>query len=290
MINRIKSELLNLGLKFIDVDEKLVRLFLETKPVNVSDIVILPTVKSVMRKMVNKLEEKNNQGRIYNGIINGIRVSIIQCNLGAPNMAIMIEALRRTKAKKIIRIDFCGGVAGLSSNVTIGNIIIANSTYCGDGTCPQYILKYPGLTTQFNSISNPLGRFQNLIAGSHEIFITYPDEDLTNILFNKAKELYQDAIKKVNLWTTDALFCETTDFLNAMRSINVEAIDMESSIMFLLGKKYNLKTSSILAISDLPGTEYDLLETNEIHPNMENGIDNAIRTLIQSLPEIKELL
>ncbi|MFO7797806.1 MAG: hypothetical protein ACQERB_03440 [Promethearchaeati archaeon] len=290
MIKKIKSELLNLGLKFISVDEKIVRLFLETKPENISDIVILPTVKSVMRKMVNKLEGKNKQGRSFNGIINGVRVSIIQCHLGAPNMAIMIEALRRTKAKKIIRIDFCGGVSGLNSNVTIGNMIVANSTYCGDGSSPQYILKYPGLTTQFSSISNPLGRFQNLIAGSQEIFITYPDEDLTNILFNKGKELYQNRIKKVDLWTTDALFCETTEFLNAMRSINVEAVDMESSVMFLLGKKYNLKTTALLAVSDLPGTEYDLLETNEIHPDMENGIDNAIGTLIQSLPEIKNLL
>jgi len=289
MINKIKSELLNLGLKFISVDEKIVRLFLETKPENISDIVILPTVKSVMRKMVNKLEGKNKQGRSYNGIINGVRVSIIQCHLGAPSMAIMIETLRRTKAKKIIRIDFCGGVSGLSSNITIGNIILANSTYCGDGSSPQYILKYPGLTTQFSSISNPLGRFQNLIAGSQEIFITYPNENLTNILFDKGKELYKDRIKKVDLWTTDALFCETTEFLNAMRSINIEAIDMESSVMFLLGKKYNLKTTALLAVSDLPGTEYDLLETNEIHPDMENGIDNAIETLSQSLPEIKDL-
>lgn len=290
MINRIKSELLNLGLKFIDIDQKIVRLFLETKPDNINDIVILPTVKAVMRKMVNKLEAKNKQGRVYNGTINDIRISIIQCHVGAPNMAIMLESLKRTKAKKIIRIDFCGGVSGLNSNVDIGNVIIPNSTYCGDGTSAQYILKYPGLTTQFDSISNPLARFQNLIVGSHEIFITYPNEELTTILFNKGRELYQNIMKKVDLWTTDALFCETTDFLNAMRSVNVEAIDMESSIMFLLGKQFNLRTTAILAVSDLPGTEFDLLKTNEIHPDMENGIDRAIQILIKSLPQIKKLL
>jgi purine-nucleoside phosphorylase len=290
MINRIKSELLNLGLKFIDVDEKIVRMFLETKPDHVNDIVILPTVKAVMKKLVNKLDGKNKQGKVYNGIINGIRVSIIQCHVGAPNMAIMIESLRRTKAKKIIRVDFCGGVSGLSSNIDIGDVIIPNATYCGDGTSPQYILKFPGLSTRFGSVSNPISRFQSLIAGCPEIFITTPHEDLTNTLFKEGRKLYPKNLKKVDLWTTDALFCETTDFLNAMRAINVEAIDMESSVMFLLGIQYNLKTSAILAVSDLPGTEYDLLETNEIHPDMENGIDRAIQTLVKSLPQIKNLM
>jgi purine-nucleoside phosphorylase len=63
---------------------------------------------------------------------------------------------------------------------------------------------------------------------------------------------------------------------------------MESSILFLLGNLYNLKTASILSVSDLPiHPQYDLLNSNEINPDMENGIDNAIRILIQSLPKIQ---
>ncbi len=84
------------------------------------------------------------------------------------------------------------------------------------------------------------------------------------------------------------MFCESLDFIRGLKSINIQAIDMESSILFLLGKLYNLKTASILSVTDLPGdSKYDLLVSKTIHPDMENGIDNAIRILIKALPKIK---
>ena len=65
---------------------------------------------------------------------------------------------------------------------------------------------------------------------------------------------------------------------------------MENSILFLLGLLYNIKTASILSVSDLPGHEmYDLFKSNVIHPDMERGINNAISILIKALPKIKNL-
>jgi len=49
MLNKIKSELLNFGLKFINVDEKIVRMLLETSSTNINEIVLLPAVKMVMK-------------------------------------------------------------------------------------------------------------------------------------------------------------------------------------------------------------------------------------------------
>ena len=66
---------------------------------------------------------------------------------------------------------------------------------------------------------------------------------------------------------------------------------MESSVLFLLGQLYNLKTASILSVSDLPGhPQFDLLNSNEIHPDMEVGVDNAIKILIKTLPKIQHTL
>ncbi|TXT62225.1 MAG: Purine nucleoside phosphorylase DeoD-type [Promethearchaeota archaeon] len=287
MINRIKSELINLGLKFINNDEKIVRIFLETAPTNVNEIVILPTTKLVMKKILNKLENKNKKGYVYNGIINGVRVSVIRCQMGCPNMAILMEVLKRTKANKAIRIDFCGGMGGLQNNVQIGDVIIPKKTYCGDGTSPQYILTNTSLSTQLKSINNPRGQFQNLIAGQTNIYLTSPNESISSILYTKGKALYELKVKRTNLWTTDALFCETQEFLRTLSSIEVEAVDMESSIMFLMGILSKIQTSAILAVSDLPGTEHDFILSNQIHPEMESGINRAIKILINSLPEIK---
>jgi len=291
MLNRIKSELLNVGLKFISVDEKIVRMILETSPSNVNEIVILPAIKIVMRKLLQKLKNKRNYGRVYNGELNNVRVSIVRSLVGAPNCAMVIEALKRCKTKIIIRIDVCGGIENSITPINIGDILIPNLAFCDDGTSPQYFRENPSLANELESISNPIGKFQTLYTGNQTIFVSKPDEVLKEILLNKGTSIFRDKVRLADLWTTDALFCESLDFIRALSSINIQCIDMESSILFLLGKIHNLKTSSILSVSDLPGhPKYDLLNSNELHPDMENGIDNAIKILINSLPQIKNEL
>jgi len=285
----MKSELLNLGLKFIDVDEKIVRMILETSPSNVNEIVILPAIKIVMKKLLKKLENKRIYGRVYNGELNNVKVSIVRSLVGSPNCAMAVESLRRCKTKVIIRIDVCGGIENENVPINIGDIIIPKLAFCDEGTSPQYIREHPSLVNELESISNPMGKFQNLFTGNQTIFISKPNEKLRELFSSKATELFPNNFKETNLWTTDALFCESLDFIRALTSINVHTIDMESSILFLLGKIYNLKTVSILSVSDLPGhPKYDLLNSNEIHPNMENGIDNAIKLLIQLLSSVKK--
>ncbi|MFW9940922.1 MAG: hypothetical protein ACFFFT_07765 [Candidatus Thorarchaeota archaeon] len=287
MLNRIKSELLNVGLKFISVDEKIVRMVLETSPSNVNEIVILPAIKIVMKKILQKLQNKRNHGRVYNGELNNVRVSVIRSLIGAPNCAIAVECLRRCKTKFIIRVDTCGGIETPNMNIDIGNILIPKLAYCDDGTSPQYIRENPSLANDLETISNPLSKFQNLLTGNQTIFISRPNLNLNEILLNSGNALFPNRVITGNLWTTDALFCESLDFMRALQSINVQGIDMESSILFLLGKLYNLKTASILSVTDLPGhSKYDLLHSKEIHPDMENGIDNAIKILMHSLPKI----
>jgi len=291
MMDRIKNELLNLGLKFISVDEKIVRIFLETSPSNVNEIVIMPAVKMVMKKIVNKLQDKRVYGRVYNGILNGVKVSVIRSLVGCPNCSIAVESLKRCKTKIIIRTDFCGGIEGNSSNIQIGDIIIPNLAYCGDGTSPHYIMTHQELSNQLKSIINPISKFQTIITGNETVFVAKPHEGLKNLLVREASSLLPNRVKEVDLWTTDALFCETYDFITSLRSIDVQAIDMETSILFLLGKVYNLKTISLLSVSDLPGNlKYDFIKSNEIHIDVESGIDNAIKILIKSLPKIKTLL
>ncbi|MFW9784064.1 MAG: hypothetical protein ACFFFB_17400 [Candidatus Heimdallarchaeota archaeon] len=289
MLNKIKSEILNFGLKFVSVDEKIVRMILETASSNVNEIVILPATKIVMKKLIQKLQNKVTHGRVYNGLLNGIKVSIIRSQMGCPNTALVIECLKRSKAKIVIRVDICGGVVNAEDSIEVGNIVIPRLAYCDDGTSPQYIRTNPSIVNQLESINNPLSSIQNIITGNQTIFISKPNQILNEILLREANSLIK-AIE-ADLWTTDALFCETFEFVRVLDSINVKVIDMESSILFLLGMLYNLKTASILSISDLPGhPEYDLLHSNELHPNMEKGIETAIKILISSLPKIKSVL
>ena len=288
MINKIKNELLNFGLKFIDVDEKIVRMILETKPSNINEIVILPAIKPVMKKLLQKLQNKRIYGRVYNGELNNTRVSIVRSLVGAPNCAMAVEALKRCKTKAIIRLDVCGGIGSELYPIDIGDVVIPEIAYCDDGTSPQYIREFPSLANELGSITHPMTKFQNILTGNQTVFISKPNEILKDLFLKESASLMNNKIKPTNLWTIDALFCESLDFIRALSSINVQTIDMESSILFLLGHNYNLKTVSVLSVSDLPGNpKYDLLTSNEIHPNMENGIDESIKLLIKLLPKVK---
>ncbi len=291
MLNKIKSELLNFGLKFINVDEKIVRMVLETSSNNINEIVLLPAIKMVMKKLVNKLSQKIVYGRVYNGKLNGIRVSIIQTQIGCPNAALVMECLKRSKAKVVVRVDFCGGVSTTESPVEIGDVIIPNLVYCDDGTSPQYIRTNPSLANQIETIKNPLIASQNMITGNHNVGIVKSNDILSEILKKEAADIAGGKGKTGKLWTTDALFCEDFEFVRGLQTLNISGIDMESSVIFLLGMLYNLKSAAILSVSDLPGhPKYDLLNSNEIHPNMEKGINDAINILIKSLPKIKSII
>ena len=160
--------------------------------------------------------------------------------------------------------------------------------YCDDGTSPQYIREHPSLANDLEAIPNPLSKFQNLLTGNQTIFISKPNVIIKDILIEEGKALISNKIKEVKLWSTDGLFCESLDLIRALQSINIQAIDMESSILFLLSKLYNLKAAAILSVTDLPGdSKYDLFHSKEVHPDMESGIDKAIKILVRSLPKIK---
>ena len=291
MLNKIKSELLNFGLKFINVDEKIVRMLLETSSSNINEIVILPAVKMVMRKFIKKLTHKIVYGRVYNGKLNGIPVSIIRTQIGCPNAALVMECLKRSKAKIIIRVDFCGGVSTDNFPIDIGDLLIPNVVYCDDGTTPQYIRSHPSLSNQIETVKNPTFSSQNMITGNLNIAIVKPNEIINDILRKEAINTGKTKMNSGKLWTTDALFCEDFEFVRGLQTLKIYGIDMESSIIFLLGVLYNLKCAALLSVSDLPGhPQYDLLNSNEIHPNMELGINNAINILIKSLPKIHSLI
>ncbi|MBD3194467.1 MAG: hypothetical protein GF317_05380 [Candidatus Lokiarchaeota archaeon] len=288
MLNRLKSELLNIGLKFITVDEKIVRLFLETSPKNVEEIVILPAVKLVMKKVVNKLENKQRHGKVYNGLLNGVKVSVIRTFVGCPNMAIIMECLKRSGVKIAIRIDFCGGIKNENKPIDIGDVTVPVSAFSGDGTNLSYLFTNKTVIERMEFIDNPLRRsFLNDYLPS-KIMVSKPDERILEEIVKIDKSTFKHNLREVKLWTIDGLFCENTEFLNSLKKEGIEAVDMETSSLYFLGNLYNIQTISILAISDLPGTKYDLLKSNEIHPEIENGINRALKILLQSLPSISK--
>ena len=82
----------------------------------------------------------DTDGEIHNGKINNIPISIIKTDIGAPNAAIIMELLHRSKkCKVVIRTEVCGSI---SDQVEIGKIFIPEFALSGEGTTNYYLRKY----------------------------------------------------------------------------------------------------------------------------------------------------
>ena len=242
----------NLGLKFMNEDFKISYMILSCKPSVISNIVIIPVVDMIIQKFKNHLKNLKTHGKTFKGNYNDIIVSIVPTTVGAPAAAILMEALNCTKAEYIFKIDFCGG---LTSDIRIGDIIIANNAICADGTTPHYEIN------------------EKIITGDKE-------------LLNELKQFFD--VNKIDyivgpIYTTDGFFKETEELLNKARNLGAIAIDMESSVIYLLGKLFNKKVLSINIVSDIPDPEkkFDL----NINSRMIDNMDILVKRILDFISE-----
>ncbi|TFF85775.1 MAG: hypothetical protein EU551_03320 [Promethearchaeota archaeon] len=219
--NKIISFFAKLGLKFMDEKSQMALMVFNCKPSVISEIVIIPVVGMIIKKFTKRLSNLKEKGKIYRGKFKEKNITIVPMTMGAPAAAVIMEALHQTKSKYIIKVDFCGG---LSSDMKVGDIVLADKAICGDGTTPHY---------------DP----------DAEIIST--DSDLLNILdeFLMQKNI---PFKKGAIYTTDAIFRETEELLTKARNKNAIAIDMETSALYLLGNQFGKKVISINVVSDIP--------------------------------------
>ena len=269
-LNQIRSGIINTGLKFISVDEKIIHMFLDTGAKSIRPIVINVITKAMFTKFLDLLKNEKNytkEGQVHNGTIQGIPISVIRTEMGAPNASILMECLKRTGAKIIIRAEICGS---LNPSINIGHVFIPKDALIGDGTCPYYLRK---THQQISKISVNMELYQ--------------------AIWKIIQEEIPDSVKYLHtgtVWTTDALFCETTTEIKYWQDLGAEAVDMETSVMYLLSSLFQLPSISILGVTDIPNSDYDLFETNKIHPEMGNAVSRVVQLVIRILSGINARL
>jgi len=264
MLNKAKIGLLNVGLKLISVDEKLVRMILETSPKSLQKIVILPVAKATMKKLVSHMGKTHDQhGLVHNGTINGVPVSVIRCQMGAPYAAIVMEVLHLARVEKVIRCDYAGSI---SDEIEVGDVVVPLAALGADGTTPFYV----------------------------DLGVTLPESpsfdaspEITVALADAAKKQgYR--VHQCTVLTMDGLFRETPERVARWQAAGAQVLDMETAPIYCLGNLYGMQCGAILAISDKPGSEYDLFTSNKVHEGLLRSLDDAVDTVIAALPAIQK--
>ncbi len=295
ILKTLKAKALDFGLKFLSIDEKIAYIAFNTRPSNVNPIVILPTTESTVKKIKQKMISPKPIGNIYNGSIQGIPVSMIRAGVGGPHVAMVMEGLKRSPCKMAIRVDYCGGLRTIDNTLDIADVIIPKEVFLTDGTSHSYIQTYNDRLTDLSLQSYTIQTEES--NPNHMLYPSYqgkylsiaPETTLNDALWDHVKhQNYDFKIKPGKLWSVDALFCETESAINTWISYGVNSVDMESSIVYFLGKLFDIPTISILGISDLPDTvEWNLQKTNKIHPKYEFILDNIVEVLVEALPNLR---
>lgn len=158
--------------------------------------------------------------RIYYKPEKAPEFSIVGPFIGSPYAVMLLETAVVWGVKEVVFFGWCGSV---SPNIQIGDIIVPDSAYIDEGTSKNYA-----------------------------------DEDSVMI---KPSLMLQDKLKKAlrhkkvryhegPIWTTDAIFRETSQKIAYYQKNNALAVEMEASALFSAGRFRSVSVGCILVVSD----------------------------------------
>lgn len=184
---------------------------------------------------------------IYKGRKGGKEIVFASTAMGAPAASFNIETcLCHSPASIGLGVGYCGG---LQPETEMGKIIIPNKARIGDGTSSYYG------KTEFST----------------------PDQQLVKRLIDATYSRgYEPLIGEI--YSIDAPFMETRDFIGRLSREGVLGIDMETSALFSIAEYHGKRAAAILVVSDKPrqGPPYD-------SQAIEGITEDVIRICIEAL-------
>jgi uridine phosphorylase len=200
----------------------------QLRPQDVGKYAIVPGPKERLDGLMKKIENpiKNfsfMEYTMYTGTYLGVKVTGINGGRFAADTSITTEILCNAQVQCLIRIGSCGA---LSSDIKIGDLIVATGCVRGDGVTPYYV-------------------------GND--FETKPDAALTQTVVKIAQNAVAPMGNKVHegkVWTTDAILRETKEHVNKAVSQGAIGVDMVSSAFLTIAQLYKIPAVSVLAVSD----------------------------------------
>lgn len=212
---------------------------------DVGSILLLPgdpaRVKTIAKflKNVRKVAQ-NREFTTYRGLYKNVDIAITSTGIGCPSAAIAAEELANIGAKIFIRIGTCGGINPKMKN---GDLVIPSLVLAEDGTTKEYLGKKSRLK---------------------------PDQEVFKALVASVRQRNIRFFAGINR-THDAFYESTENFLR-YKNQNLDSSEMESSAIFAVAKKRNLKAGAILTVATVE--PFKLVETN---PNAVYGLSSKTR-------------
>lgn len=205
-----------------------------------------------------KFKHSNREFNIWNGELEGERVTVCSTGIGAPSASIAMEELAAIGAKVFIRCGTCGGI---NLKVTSGDLVIPSGSVRYEHTSTEYApIEYPAvpdfeLTSLIQKAANNLGY------NNHVGIIQCKDSFYGEVSPEKMPVSYE----LLNKW-------------EAWKRLGVLASEMESSALFVISNALNVKCATVLHA--VWNTER---EKQEGVDKMDHNTDKAAHTAVEAL-------
>jgi len=154
----------------------------------------------------------------YTGFYKNEKVTVATTGMGAPSAAIILEELIKLGGKIFIRV---GSAGGLNPLIKTGDLVVATAAIRDDGTSPKYLpIEFPAV----------------------------PDFNLTNLLIKKAKENFERVFYGVVISSDGFYVGYDNETMRVFVKSNVQAVEMESGIVFIVSQRKSVKAGAIFVI------------------------------------------
>ncbi|MEJ2747950.1 MAG: nucleoside phosphorylase [Anaerolineae bacterium] len=196
--------------------------------------------------------------RTYQGRFAGLTMTVSSHGVGAPGAAIAFEELIAAGARRIVRVGTCGG---LQPDLQAGDLVVATAAVDFTGYGRSAVPKgYPAVA----------------------------DPDLVLALREAAKEYGRSPHSGIVL-TSDVFYDgvhPAAPIYQTLSHANVAAVEMECSVLFIIGSLRGVKTGAILTVDGNVLGEGETMDTFDpgqavVGTAVEDAIQIALRALAQ---------
>jgi AMP nucleosidase len=183
-------------------------------------------------------------------------ITIINFGMGSPSAATVMDLLTAIQPKAALFLGKCGG---LKAKFSLGDLILPTAAVRGEGTSADYFPpEVPAL---------PAFALQKAVS------TTIRDNNL---------DYWTGSVYTTNrrVWEHD------TEFKAYLAKIRVEAIDMETATIFIVGHANRIRTGALLLVSDRP-FEPEGVKTEQSDKSVTSTfVENHLMIGIESLKQL----
>jgi purine-nucleoside phosphorylase len=170
----------------------------------------------------------------------GRKFSLVRSGIGAPLAGDMTLALGCTPCKRLL---FAGSVGGLQPDIRIGDLMIPEFSYSGDGYCRYLEPEAPEKDCMLEKVR--------------------PTQSLSSTLLHLAVERAEEAGVKVHqgpVFSIDTILSQfrLLDYFSG--ELGCVGIEMETAAVFKAARVVGIQCAALLSVSDVPVNKQTLLE------------------------------